>query len=76
MDNVKRVTILTTQASDESEPPPPSAARAVQNFVGIVMAVAYKPVDIDNLGVTKLTQGLYNALPRRNGSISAKRKRI
>lgn len=58
MDILKSVTILTTQTPDESGPPPPRAARAVQNFVGIVMAVAYKPVEMDNLGGAKLTQGL------------------
>jgi hypothetical protein len=48
---------------DNMDEPPPNPARAVQNFVGEVMAVATAPVDLANLGVAKLTQGIANFLP-------------
>jgi RHS repeat-associated protein len=63
MDNIKRVTNLPARAPNESEEQPPNPARDVQNFVGGVLAVVTKPVDLANLGVAKLTQGLANALP-------------
>ncbi len=63
MDNLKRITNLPTRAPGESDEQPPNPARDVQNFVGEVMAVVSKPVDLLNLGVAKLTQGISDALP-------------
>ena len=63
MENLKRVTNLPTSAPIESEQQPPNPARDLQNFVGEVISVVTKPIDLANLGVAKLTQGLADALP-------------
>jgi RHS repeat-associated protein len=63
MDNIKRVTKLPDKISNESEEQPPNPARDVQSFVGDVMSLVSAPVDMANLGLAKLTQGLANALP-------------
>src|SRR5262245_30876646 len=63
IDNLKRITILPTSEPSESEQRPPNPARDVQSFVGHVMAVVSKPVEMLNLGVAQLTQGLSDALP-------------
>src|SRR5215475_221637 len=63
MGNLNRVTNLPARSPNQPLPPPPNPARDVQNFVGEVMSLAYKPLDLLNLGAAKLTQGLANALP-------------
>ncbi len=63
MEKLKRATQLPANPSNEALPPPPNPARDVQNFVGEVMSVATKPVDMANLGVAKATNWLSNALP-------------
>src|SRR5262249_37794914 len=61
-DNIKRITKLPTRAPSQLEQQPSNPARAVQSFVGEVMGVISKPMDMLNFGVAKLTQGLANAL--------------
>jgi RHS repeat-associated protein len=63
MDQLRRITHLPAPAAHQPLPPPPNPARAVQGFVGEVMSVVFKPLDMANLGLAKLTQGLANALP-------------
>src|SRR5215475_7733873 len=63
MGNLNRVTNLPARSPNQPLPPPPNPARDVQNFVGEVMSLAYKPLDLLNFGAAKLTQGLSNALP-------------
>jgi RHS repeat-associated protein len=63
MENLKRVTNLPVGAPIESAQQPLNPARDLQNFVGEVMSVVTKPIDLANLGVAKLTQGLADALP-------------
>ena len=63
MDRLRRVTHLPAPSAHQPLPPPPNPARDVQTFVGEVMSVVFKPLDLLNLGLAKLTQGLANALP-------------
>jgi len=63
MEKLSRVTHLPAHSANEPLPPPPNPARDVQNFVGEVMSLVFKPLDLVNLGAAKLTQGLANALP-------------
>ena len=63
MENLKRVTNLPVGAPIESAQQPLNPARDLQKFVGEVMSVVTKPIDLANLGVAKLTQGLADALP-------------
>src|SRR5262245_6791653 len=64
MEKLRRVTHLPDHSSNEPLPPPPNPARAVQSFVGEVMSVAFKPLDLLNLGAAKLTNALANAVSR------------
>src|SRR5262245_37482156 len=63
MEKLSRVTHLPAHSANEPLQPPPNPARDVQNFVGEVMSLVFKPLDLVNLGAAKLTQGLANALP-------------
>jgi RHS repeat-associated protein len=63
MDRLRRVTHLPAPASNQPPPPPPNPARDVQKFVGEVMSVVFKPLDLANLGLAKATNWLSNALP-------------
>jgi RHS repeat-associated protein len=63
IEKLRRVTHLPAPSTHQQLPPPPNPARDVQNFVGEVMSAVFKPLDMVNLGVAKLTQGLANALP-------------
>jgi len=63
MEQLRRITHLPAPAAHQPLPPPPNPARAVQSFVGQVMSVVFAPLDMANLGLAKLTQGLSNALP-------------
>jgi RHS repeat-associated protein len=63
MEQLRRITHLPAPAAPQPLPPPPNPARAVQGFVGQVMSVVFAPLDMANLGLAKLTQGLSNALP-------------
>ena len=49
--------------SDESAQQPSNPARDVQNFVGGALAIAWKPADLANTGLAKLTEGLSRILP-------------
>jgi RHS repeat-associated protein len=63
MEKLRRITHLPAPAAYQPLPPPPNPARDVQTFVGEVMSVVFAPLDMANLGLAKLTQGLSNALP-------------
>lgn len=63
MDRLRRITHLPAPSAHQPLPPPPNPARDVQKFVGEVMSVVFKPLDLLNLGLAKLTQGLANVLP-------------
>jgi RHS repeat-associated protein len=63
MDTLRRITHLPAPTAYQPLPPPPNPARAVQSFVGTVMSAVFAPLDMANLGLAKLTQGLSNILP-------------
>jgi len=63
IENIRRVTVLPTPSRSGPEPPPPNPARDVQNFIGQVVSVVSKPIDLANLGLAKATNWLANALP-------------
>src|SRR5262245_978440 len=63
MEKLRRVTHIPDSPANEQLPQPPNPARSVQNFVGEVMSVVFKPLDMANLGLAKATNWLSNALP-------------
>src|SRR5882672_5305825 len=70
-DNTKRITNLPTQAATELEQQAPNPARAVQSFVGEVLGVISKPLDLLNFGVAKF--GQWTGLDKVFGSRPAAR---
>jgi len=70
-DNIKRITKLQNRPPDELEQRPKNTARKVQGFVGEVMGVISKPLDMLNFGVAKL--GQWTGLDKAFGSRPAAR---